>query len=85
MNEQPSVPHCHSTSPARLTLEPKKYAYCTCGLSADGVFCDGAHRNTQLRPMIFEVTEHPETVTLCRCKQTANRPFCDGSHSQCAL
>jgi CDGSH iron-sulfur domain-containing protein 3 len=77
---EPNLPRCAVASPQTLTLEPGKYAYCTCGLSEDGVFCDGAHKNTTFRPRLFDITEQPETLTLCRCKHTGNAPFCDGSH-----
>lgn len=80
MSEENSVPQVVETSPIVLALEPKKYAYCACGLSEDGIFCDGSHRGTTLRPVIFEVTERQETVAICRCKQSKNPPFCDGSH-----
>ena len=76
-----SLPKIAANSPSVLTLEPNRYAFCTCGLSADGTFCDAAHRGTTYRPQVFEVTEVPETVALCRCKQSKNFPFCDGSHA----
>ncbi len=76
-----NLPKVAATSPNVLTLEAKKYAFCTCGLSADGTFCDASHRGTTFRPQVFEVTETPETVALCRCKHSKNFPFCDGSHA----
>ena len=77
-----NLPKVAEKSPNILTLEPNKYAFCTCGLSADGTFCDATHRGTMYRPQVFEVTEVPETVALCRCKQSKTLPFCDGAHAR---
>lgn len=60
--------------------EGKKYAWCSCGLSATQPFCDGAHKGTEFRPNVFQAEEATE-VYLCTCKQTGKGPFCDGSHS----
>ncbi|MFM7390805.1 MAG: CDGSH iron-sulfur domain-containing protein [Vampirovibrionales bacterium] len=80
-----TTPRIAGTAPVAMTLEPgKNYAWCSCGLSADGVLCDGAHKGTQLRPKLVHVTETPETVYFCTCKQTKNPPFCDGSHASVA-
>ena len=59
----------------------KEYYYCTCGKSADGIFCNGAHKGTEFTPKVFTVTETKE-YHLCGCKKTKNAPFCDGSHSK---
>ena len=67
-------------APAVLTLEPGTYYWCTCGLSKDQPFCDGAHSGTDFEPLAFEVEEQRE-VALCQCKRTRTPPFCDGSHS----
>ena len=31
----------------------KKYAWCSCSLSAKQPFCDGAHSSTEFKPIIF--------------------------------
>ena len=59
----------------------KKYYYCTCGKSNDGVFCNGSHKGTTFTPKEFTVNETKE-YGLCGCKKTANAPFCDGSHAK---
>ncbi len=67
-------------APNTITLqENKKYLYCTCGKSKDTTFCDGSHKNTEFRPLPFEV-RNTDSYTLCRCKKTKNPPYCDGSH-----
>jgi len=65
--------------PAVLTLEPGTYYWCTCGLSKDQPFCDGAHSGTDFQPLAFEIKEKRQ-VALCQCKRSKNPPFCDGSH-----
>jgi CDGSH-type Zn-finger protein len=82
MMSEASLPKVAGTAPVAMTLEVgKNYAWCACGLSADGVLCDGAHKGTMIRPKIVKVTDEPETVYFCTCKQTKNPPFCDGSHA----
>lgn len=58
----------------------KKYAWCICGRSARQPFCDGSHKVTALKPIVF-TAEKTETVYLCGCKQTRSQPFCDGTHA----
>ena len=75
-------PKIAADSPSEVELEAgKKYAYCTCGLSANQPFCDGAHGGTEFKPHVFEAGES-KTAYFCRCKQTCNAPYCDGSHNQ---
>lgn len=67
--------------PKGIQLEAgKKYAYCMCGRSEDGVFCDGSHKGTSCTPKMFSV-EKTKAYHLCRCKSSKNLPFCDGTHS----
>lgn len=60
--------------------EGKKYAWCSCGLSDNQPFCNGAHKGSGMNPIVF-TAEKTETKYLCACKQTKNAPFCDGSHN----
>ncbi len=55
------------------------YAWCACGRSANQPFCDGSHKVTGMKPVIFKA-EESKTAHLCACKTTAGAPFCDGSH-----
>lgn len=68
--------------PQKVTLEQgKKYAFCACGLSQTQPLCDGSHKGTDFRPVVFEA-EQTEEAFLCQCKQTGNAPYCDGTHKQ---
>ena len=74
------LPKVAAKVPVRVDLEKgKKYAWCTCGLSDKQPFCNGAHKGTDYRPLVFEA-EESKTVSLCQCKATKNPGFCDGSH-----
>ena len=55
------------------------YAWCACGRSANQPFCDGSHKVTGMKPVIFKA-EESNTAHLCACKTTAVAPFCDASH-----
>ena len=72
-------PKIAQKSPYVLEMEPGKYAWCACGLSAKQPFCDGSHKTTDIRPVIEEITEKKK-VAWCGCKKTENKPFCDGTH-----
>ncbi|GJQ81957.1 hypothetical protein Trydic_g20422 [Trypoxylus dichotomus] len=76
----------YDKKPFKTALEAgKRYSWCLCGRSKNQPFCDGTHKNQQLKikqkPIRFEVSESKE-YWLCNCKQTNNRPFCDGTHKQ---
>ena len=43
-------------------------------------FCDGSHKVTDIRPIIF-AAEESETAWLCGCKRTGSKPHCDGTHN----
>ncbi|RMG81532.1 MAG: CDGSH iron-sulfur domain-containing protein [Bacteroidetes bacterium] len=66
-------------APYVMEVEPKKYAWCSCGRSEKQPFCDGSHKGTEFRPVVVEI-EEKKKVAWCGCKHTGNPPFCDGSH-----
>ena len=70
------------TKPVVMELDAGKYAYCTCGESANQPFCDGSHKGSNFSPMMF-TQEETKKVALCQCKRTGGAPFCDGSHKNC--
>ncbi|MBL4601661.1 MAG: CDGSH iron-sulfur domain-containing protein [Emcibacteraceae bacterium] len=56
-------------------------AYCMCGLSKNGPFCDGSHVDTDKKPRVVSYDTN-KTVFACGCRQSANIPFCDGTHTK---
>ncbi len=69
------------TSPFETELVAgKTYAWCACGRSSKQPFCDGTHKETEIRPIIF-TAEESETAWLCGCKRTGSEPRCDGTHN----
>ena len=76
-----SDPKIVQKAPYVLEMEPGKYAWCACGLSAKQPFSDGSHKSTDMRPIIEEITEKKK-VAWCGCKQSGKKPMCDGSHNK---
>lgn len=67
-------------SPYVMEIEPGRYAWCSCGRSANQPFCDGKHKGSGMVPIV-EIVEEPKRVAWCGCKHNQNgTPFCDGSH-----
>ena len=62
-------------------IADKAYAWCTCGLSDNQPYCNGAHKGTGFVPKIVTESENKK-VALCTCKQTSNPPYCDGAHAK---
>jgi CDGSH-type Zn-finger protein len=58
----------------------QEYWWCACGRSKAQPFCDGSHKGTQLRPVLFKA-ETSEEIWFCGCKATGTRPLCDGTHN----
>lgn len=58
-----------------------KKAFCMCGFSKNGPFCDGAHgkEDTDATPEVVTF-DKDQTVYICGCAQSKKRPYCDGSH-----
>jgi len=73
-------PKSAGTSPQMESLEEgKTYAWCSCGLSENQPWCNGAHADTSFQPKVFKAEESKQAA-MCTCKLTKNPPFCDGSH-----
>ena len=79
MKEKPKVA---SLFPIQCKIEAnKEYYYCTCGYSKKQPFCDGSHKGTSFKPLIFTSPATTEEA-LCTCKRTKLEPYCDGIHSK---
>jgi CDGSH iron-sulfur domain-containing protein 3 len=83
-NIMSNTPTVAGTKPIVMTLETGTYYWCTCGLSSNQPFCNGAHKGTEFVPQAFTI-EETKQVALCACKQTGNPPFCDGAHVKLAV
>ena len=59
----------------------KSYFWCSCGKSSKQPFCEGSHKVTEYKPLVYKA-ELTKRVFFCACKQTNDRPFCDGSHNK---
>jgi CDGSH-type Zn-finger protein/mannose-6-phosphate isomerase-like protein (cupin superfamily) len=68
--------------PFYIELEKgRKYLWCGCGRSKSQPFCDGRHKGTDYRPVMYEAHSKNEEVLFCGCKHTKTPPFCDGEHN----
>ncbi|MEE9579856.1 MAG: CDGSH iron-sulfur domain-containing protein, partial [Nitrosomonadaceae bacterium] len=59
-------------------------AFCACGLSMNGPYCDGSHVITDKTPYVVKF-EEDKTIYACGCQESSNRPYCDGSHKKLAV
>ena len=62
-------------------IKGKSYYWCSCGKSSKQPFCDGPHKGTDFKPIIYKPNV-TKKMFFCACKQTNNQPFCDGSHNK---
>ncbi len=68
-------------APYKVELEEgKSYAWCSCGLSEKQPFCDGSHKEVDMKPLVF-TAEKSGDHWLCGCKATKKEPMCDGTHN----
>ncbi|CAG9861710.1 unnamed protein product [Phyllotreta striolata] len=83
-HNQPTNGVVYDKKPFKFTMQAgKRYSWCLCGRSKTQPFCDGTHRNAQLKieqKPVTVVVEETKEYWLCNCKQTKHRPFCDGTH-----
>jgi len=85
MNEK--LPKIVCKKPFQINVEAgKKYSWCSCGLSNNQPFCDGAHKafknsdGTSIMKSIPYIATESGVVNFCGCKHTKNGSLCDGSH-----
>ena len=75
-----SNPKIAQKAPFVMEIKPGKYAWCSCGESANQPYCDGAHKGTGFSPTVF-VAEESKDVHFCTCKQTDREMgLCNGAH-----
>ena len=74
-----ATPHIAQRGPYVLDEKPGKKAWCSCGFSETQPYCDGSHKNTDFKPVYYEVKTAGE-VAWCGCKYSKTKPMCDGSH-----
>jgi CDGSH iron-sulfur domain-containing protein 3 len=73
-------PKIAQKAPFAVDLESEKnYHWCACGQSKNQPFCDGSHKGTEFKPLLFKAEETGKAY-LCGCKHTKNPPYCDGTH-----
>jgi CDGSH-type Zn-finger protein len=76
-----SEPVIAQKGPFPVELEAgKTYFWCACGKSAKQPFCDGTHKGSDFRPIIYKAESSGE-VWFCGCKHSGDKPFCDGTHA----
>ncbi|CRG99091.1 CDGSH iron-sulfur domain-containing protein, putative [Plasmodium relictum] len=63
--------------PYLVKVEKKKvYWYCTCGTSKIQPWCDGSHKGTGFKPMMY-IPQSSGYRLLCGCKQSLHKPHYD--------
>ena len=78
---QQKKPTIYKKKSITVNLYPGHYEICTCGLSKEQPYCDGAHKGTEFKPKLLTIRA-PKTVSLCLCKHSGSFPYCDGEHKK---
>lgn len=66
------------SKPKKIKLKKGETCYlCTCGLSENSPFCDGAHAGTDFTSLSYTANKN-ECLLMCSCKNSSTMPFCDG-------
>jgi CDGSH-type Zn-finger protein len=65
----------------KVVLEPGTYWFCACGHSKKQPLCDSSHKQTEIKPIKFEISEK-RLVKLCGCKESKLGHICDNSHRE---
>ena len=54
-------------------------AFCMCGKSQNGPYCDGSHKGSGISPNVVTY-DKDTTLHACGCQQYKNKLLCDGTH-----
>lgn len=74
-------PICNSKAPYAIDVEEgKTYYYCACGRSQKEPFCDGSHKGTTLKPLLW-TAKKTGPAFFCGCRKSKTTPLCDGAHA----
>ena len=69
-------------SPFKISVKAgDTLAFCLCGQSRNGPYCDGSHASTDIKPQVIKY-DQDQNLFACGCLRSANRPFCDGTHTR---
>ena len=68
-------------SPIVKKMPAGTYWWCTCGLSKNQPFCDGAHKGSDFAPQKVVTTEE-HTTGMLGCKSSPNGTNTDGEHKK---
>ena len=49
-------------------IEGKSYYWCSCGKSSNQPFCDGSHKGTEFKSLVYKA-DQSKKVFFCTCKQ----------------
>ena len=64
--------------PYVIAEKARRIAWCQRGRSAHQPYCDGAHKVTDIRPVVVDLAED-RTVAWRGCKHSGDKPYCDGT------
>lgn len=75
------VPQSAGTDPYVVKVERNKvYWWCSCGRSRRQPWCDGSHKGTAFKPVMY-VPQVAGPKLMCGCKFSETRPLCNGTHN----
>lgn len=68
------------SKPFEIQAKPgETIAFCMCGKSQNGPYCDGSHKGSGISPKVVTY-DKDTTLHACGCQQSKNKPLCDGTH-----
>lgn len=55
---------------------------CACSKTNNPPFCDGSHKGSGIRSIMYTSTED-KTVYLCKCGKSKTLPLCENNQEEC--